>query len=1048
MNKLKFPILIILLILAAAFVAPRLQTVEAAPLAQEVPPNDNFADAQLIIEMPFSASVDISLATAEENDPTWCVEEWANQTVWYTFTPTTNGRLTMMSSGADFRTFSAVFRLDEYGNLGIIGCEPGNLSPTSLNLQTGETYYIQTGTWYPNSQGILSLQVSWQPSPPNDNFADALIVAGMPFVDSVENAAATTEPGETASMCEPGAVYNTVWYAFTPTVGGQLTGDFASSFNGILSVYTGSSLTELSELTCVYSDPTFQVAVTPGTTYYLRLSSRFEGDNGFAYINLYFTLPPANDNFADAKIVDTMPYQDTVYTHAATGEPGEPAACSDYGALRTIWYAYTPSEKGMLSGNASGEIYSFLAVYTGSAVDNLSALTCTNYAGAFQVAVNPETTYYIQLGSMVDWSYGNDTIYLSFDPAPSNDDFANAKIVDEMPYQDTVNNTYASGEPNEPSSCSDWGYGALRTVWYVYTPTEKGVLSANASGEVISFLAVYTGSAVDSLTPLTCTNWDGTIHVSVSPETTYYIQLGSLVDWSYGNDQINLSFTPAPPNDDFANAQVVDAMPYQETVYTLGATSEPGEQANCSDWGYGALRTIWYAYTPTEKGILSGDASGEIYSFLAVYTGSAVDSLTLLTCTNWDNSFQLSVTPGTTYYLQLGSMADYSYGNDSIHLYFAPAPANDDFANAMVIEGIPFSTTQNNTAASTEAGEPDPGCTWGGIGRTLWYAYTPSTSGSITFQKDGFYDSFIAVYTGSSLSSLTLQRCLAYWQNIFTLPLEAGVTYYIQLGSAYYDYYYGDLSLNLYTPPPPYANFVWYPGDPSKYDNIDFCTESYDPVGEALSLFWWDFGDGTQMETGEGCVSHNYPADGDYTVWHKVQTVDGRSAETTRVVYVRTHDVAITKFSVPQAVSVGQTRSIIVGVRNTTYPEDVTVELYKSTPYGFAWVGALNMEVPVRPANRTTDFKFSYTFANEDGLTGSITFQAIATLNNARDAAPGDNVAISLPTKVKGYVPGPIPYSATISDPANVTGAASTVGLLALGLVFGLVTVTRKEIGS
>jgi hypothetical protein len=108
-------------------------------------------------------------------------------------------------------------------------------------------------------------------------------------------------------------------------------------------------------------------------------------------------------------------------------------------------------------------------------------------------------------------------------------------------------------------------------------------------------------------------------------------------------------------------------------------------------------------------------------------------------------------------------------------------------------------------------------------------------------------------------------------------------------------------------------------------------------------------------------------------------------------------------------------------------------------------VGALSMTVPVRPANRTTDFKFSYTFANEDGLTGSITFRAIATINDARDAAPGDNSAKSLPTKVKGYVPGPIPYSATITDPANVTGAASTAGLLALGLVFGLVTVTRKE---
>ena len=292
-----------------------------------------------------------------------------------------------------------------------------------------------------------------QAPPPNDNFADALIVASTPFVNSVENGAATTEPGEAASMCEPGAVYNTVWYAFTPVEGGKLTGDFASSFNGILSVYTGSSLTDLSELTCVYSDVTFQVAVTPGTTYYIRLSSRFEGDTGFAYVSLYFTPPPVNDNFADALILDSFPYQEIVNTSIATSEPNEPYSCSDYGygALRTVWYAYTPLEKGVLRGNASGYVLSFLAVYTGSAVDSLTPLTCTNWDGTFQLSVTPGTTYYLQLGNLVEWDYGVNSIYLEFTPAPPNDDFADATIVANMPFQDTVNNAAATAEVGEPT---------------------------------------------------------------------------------------------------------------------------------------------------------------------------------------------------------------------------------------------------------------------------------------------------------------------------------------------------------------------------------------------------------------------------------------------------------------------------------------------------------------------------------------------------------------------------------------------------------------------
>jgi hypothetical protein len=288
---------------------------------------------------------------------------------------------------------------------------------------------------------------------------------------------------------------------------------------------------------------------------------------------------------------------------------------------------------------------------------------------------------------------------------------------------------------------------------------------------------------------------------------------------------------------------------------------------------------------------------------------------------------------------------------------------------------------------------------------TIWYAYTPSASGSITFQKDGtFYDNFMAVYTGSSLNSLTLLRCTAGENNRFTLPLDAGVTYYIQLGGFYYGSW-GDLTLDLYVPPPPNADFWWSPGDPSLYDNTLFCDSSYDPVGEGFNHFWWNFGDGAQLETSDSCVYHQYAADGDYSVWYKAQTSDGRTGEITRVISVRTHDVAITKFIVPQSASVGQTRQITVGIRNSKYPETVTVGLYKSTPYGFTWVGTLTMSVPVRPANRTTDFKFSYTFDNDDGKLGKVTFQAMVWLNGARDALEGDNTAISLPTKVTGQRP-------------------------------------------
>jgi hypothetical protein len=160
----------------------------------------------------------------------------------------------------------------------------------------------------------------------------------------------------------------------------------------------------------------------------------------------------------------------------------------------------------------------------------------------------------------------------------------------------------------------------------------------------------------------------------------------------------------------------------------------------------------------------------------------------------------------------------------------------------------------------------------------------------------------------------------------------------------------------------------------------------------------WDLGDGTTST--EWTPSHQYAADGDYTVSLTVTTADGRTGSTTRNLQVRTHDVAITKFTVPQSAKAGQTRSVTVDINNTRYPEQVEVQLYKSTAYGWEWVGSLQMYVPVRPANRTTSFAFSYTFTAQDAELGRINFRAVANIVNARDALPTNNEAISLPTKV------------------------------------------------
>jgi len=111
--------------------------------------------------------------------------------------------------------------------------------------------------------------------------------------------------------------------------------------------------------------------------------------------------------------------------------------------------------------------------------------------------------------------------------------------------------------------------------------------------------------------------------------------------------------------------------------------------------------------------------------------------------------------------------------------------------------------------------------------------------------------------------------------------------------------------------------------------------------------------------------------------------------------------VAIVGIAVPKSAHVGQTISVNVDVANKRYPERVQVDLLKSVPGGFQQVGSLTLSVPVRPPGGTsTRFAFSYTVAQADGTTGKVTFKAVATLIDHRDALPADNELSSTPVKI------------------------------------------------
>jgi len=451
----------------------------------------------------------------------------------------------------------------------------------------------------------------------------------------------------------------------------------------------------------------------------------------------------------------------------------------------------------------------------------------------------------------------------------------------------------------------------------------------------------------------------------------------------------------APPsNDDFGFATVIGSLPFSDSVDNTEATLEPGEPESCSSMP----QSVWYSFTPVSDTVVRVDMDGSSFgdtAFVAYQDGgSGFGGLSFLDCSNFGGFLTLSLQAGTTYYIQAGNIFNGSGGDLHLNLQEVPPPANDNFANASVISALPFDDSVDTIAASLEAGEPTPSCDFGQTDRTVWYAFTPNTSGPISANFNfSDFNTVMAAFTGSSLANLTEVGC-SIFSDTLTFQATANTTYYFQVGGIFGDG--GPVGFHLDITPPPVADFHTHTPQPSIFDSIEFHDLSFDPGGVGFQSWAWDFGDGATSS--EQNPLHQYAADGDYTVQLTVTTFDGRSASTSQVVQVSTHDVAIMKVAAPRSGNVGQTKTITVSIKNNRYPETVRIELYRSVAGGgFEFIGFSTQFVPVRSGNRTSQFTFKYTFSPQDAQIGKVTFRAIVIIEGANDAFQADNDAISTP---------------------------------------------------
>ena len=458
-------------------------------------------------------------------------------------------------------------------------------------------------------------------------------------------------------------------------------------------------------------------------------------------------------------------------------------------------------------------------------------------------------------------------------PAPTNDNFSLAygPLDTTLPASIAGTTFDATTEGSEPSlfggnEQSVWYYFIpASTGWYKFWIDDADIVQHSGRGLGLAIgspttLTGYTASAVETRVEHSTSQSfvaDHMVALYLTASTTYRIRVYSTK--SSTQNQYTSDFTlrwnavTVPSNNDFANAQTL-TLPTTVAVDTFDSTMEAGEPVYNSGF-YTAMQSRWYKFTVTTPGIhriilshadfvLTGHALTGVIDGVTRNSGSItvqlfkdfVDTLAEATDANAlavngmsststsDLSLTAYISSAGTYYIRVstpyviksnaGFGTAYAFNaqtaTTNMTVEAGTAPANDDFANATVLDPAGGTLSGETTYDSLqEATEPDVFTYSTYIEQSVWYKITPTTTQMYLFTiplASLVYRGFSGVSSGeiqlgiweeSALVDITtanrLQADAIYpdpsWssQHDGTLfqTLTAGHTYYIKVASAF-----------------------------------------------------------------------------------------------------------------------------------------------------------------------------------------------------------------------------------------------------------------------
>ncbi len=221
--------------------------------------------------------------------------------------------------------------------------------------------------------------------------------------------------------------------------------------------------------------------------------------------------PASNDNVNFAVNATPTPFritQDntraTAQLKAFTGSPAtpiDPTPCATGSTAKSVWFQFTAPATGKVVADTRFSSYTTnLSAWTistplPSSTATFAPVACNTLNVPGTVAqslitfpVTSGTVYYLMVTDASAGAAGG-TLTFSLDfaapPAPTNDNNASPTVISATPFSNTENtieataNTGGNNDPVPPCAAGAASSGQANSVWYEYTPTSNGTITAD-----------------------------------------------------------------------------------------------------------------------------------------------------------------------------------------------------------------------------------------------------------------------------------------------------------------------------------------------------------------------------------------------------------------------------------------------------------------------------------------------------------------------------------------------------------------------------------------